>query len=174
MALTSVPGIVVEGVSVALFVAHVEMPITRGECRRNVGLQNVEGSTSIYTGRIWAEYGRQVSGWTFNFEGVFRNSMLGAYNATTGVQPVNPLGTPFDIIDGETYAIELYARRPGWRGTADKGIAWWGFGTFEEVPIPSFDPRSGGLTWRAAGRGQGPLYGPGQPPTDWDVTGVGP
>jgi hypothetical protein len=148
--------LVITGASSALFIGGAEMPMIKTEIKLSSKLDESTGSTSIFGGAVWADYGAGPRMWTVTANGVVRSVSL-ALGITTGLSPL-------DIIHGYTYAMTAYVRRPNWSGGTDAGLGYWGNVIVEESPVPVFDPRSGGMEWSMSGKGQGPLNGPAVPP----------
>jgi hypothetical protein len=150
--LTPNPPLVFTGIQVALFLgpsnAQQEVPIIKGEFKIAAKKTESTGSTSIgpspTTTKIWEEYGQGPSGWGFNWNGCWR---------------IGQVLTPLSIVQGETYGMTAYARRPGWNGPADPGVGYTGALYIEDNSI-TLDPRSGIIEWKVTGSGQGTLTFP--------------
>lgn len=145
MSLTPVSPSVLTGAQVALFITDIEVPMSKGEIKRNAVKTDVTGSTSVSSGVVWNEFGQGPSGGTFNWEGHWR---------------VGQVVAPPDVIQGQTYAIKGYVRRPGWNGVADAG-SYWGGNLFIEDNSMTLDPKLGSIDWRVSGTFNGPITPPG-------------
>lgn len=154
------PPIVLNPKNNAWFVCGYEQAFTKCELKLYSKNSNVEGSTSGSAGSIWEEYGAGPRRWEFSADGVVRSDMMAAAVAPPAASQVTSGTGPLDMIEGSVYLMHFLLRRPLSLGVGDAGFGYWGNGIMEEVPVPAFDPREGAMTWRCAGKGQGPLFGP--------------